>query len=171
VRAIQAAPAIHCSQQAPLRQSAADHTPEAFSSTLQGRGCRSCSTSVNFCALTTQLAAHIKPSLEHKINNAITIGIMQESVGSSASWNGPQVDCGVPRTGTPCRRPSKGIHKSILMESVSAGPVPGAWLGAIGQLLSAAEHNNVSCSSAHCTGSHQTWLPRQKVLLGLHATS
>eukprot|EP00983_Pelagomonas_calceolata_P033411 1046312-Pelagomonas_calceolata.AAC.2 len=36
-----------------------------------------------------------------------------------------------------------------------AGAALGAWLGATGQLLSAAKHNNAPYRFAHCTGSHQ----------------
>eukprot|EP00983_Pelagomonas_calceolata_P086655 1156802-Pelagomonas_calceolata.AAC.6 len=43
----------------------------------------------------------------------------------------------------------------MLMKTVLTGADPGAWLGATGQLLSAAKHNNAPCSSAHCTRSHQ----------------
>eukprot|EP00983_Pelagomonas_calceolata_P051482 1142431-Pelagomonas_calceolata.AAC.11 len=53
------------------------------------------------------------------------------------------------RTGPPSGPgPSKGTCKSMLVMFVLTGAVPGAWLGAIGQLLSDAEHYNVSCSSA-----------------------
>eukprot|EP00983_Pelagomonas_calceolata_P093869 1157822-Pelagomonas_calceolata.AAC.27 len=49
-------------------------------------------------------------------------------------------------------RPGKGTHISMLMKLVSDGAVTGAWLEAIGQLLSAARQNSVSWESAHCTG-------------------
>eukprot|EP00983_Pelagomonas_calceolata_P108812 1159497-Pelagomonas_calceolata.AAC.5 len=37
---------------------------------------------------------------------------------------------------------------------INVAYVPGAWLGAPGQLLSAAKHNNEPISFAHDTGSH-----------------
>eukprot|EP00983_Pelagomonas_calceolata_P071758 1151392-Pelagomonas_calceolata.AAC.5 len=57
----------------------------------------------------------------------------------------------------PGPRPSMGIHISMLINPLSSGAVPGAWMGATDQLLSSAKHNNASCSSAHCTSSIKTW--------------
>eukprot|EP00983_Pelagomonas_calceolata_P124604 1161125-Pelagomonas_calceolata.AAC.14 len=50
--------------------------------------------SANFCALTTQLAVHITPSLENELRIPSQLGLCK-SIGSAASWNGPQVDCKV----------------------------------------------------------------------------
>eukprot|EP00983_Pelagomonas_calceolata_P045158 1139584-Pelagomonas_calceolata.AAC.6 len=50
---------------------------------------------------------------------------------------------------------SRGIHLSMLMKFFLSGAVPGAWMGATGQLLSAAKHNDSSCRFAPCTGRHQ----------------
>eukprot|EP00983_Pelagomonas_calceolata_P028436 890954-Pelagomonas_calceolata.AAC.2 len=53
--------------------------------------------SPNFCALTSQLAVHITPSLEHELGIPLQLC---KSVGSAASWNSPQVDCKVPDRAT-----------------------------------------------------------------------
>eukprot|EP00983_Pelagomonas_calceolata_P099376 1158449-Pelagomonas_calceolata.AAC.8 len=60
---------------------------------------------------------------------------------------------------TPRPGPSRIIHKGTLMKFASSGAVMGTWTGAIGQLLSAAWHDNMSCNFAYCSGSHQTWDP------------
>eukprot|EP00983_Pelagomonas_calceolata_P082518 1155955-Pelagomonas_calceolata.AAC.3 len=105
--ALQGAPAIPCLL-APLRQPAANHTPEAPSSTFQGRGCRSCSTShQRIFAFNFLFTQQLTPSIE------LALGIPSQwelckSVGSAASWDGPQVDCGVPGTGTPRPQTKQG---------------------------------------------------------------
>eukprot|EP00983_Pelagomonas_calceolata_P125952 1161258-Pelagomonas_calceolata.AAC.5 len=47
-----------------------------------------------------------------------------------------------PKWAPPDPGPSKGIHKSMLMNVMPAGAAPGAWLGETGQLLSAPKHRN-----------------------------
>eukprot|EP00983_Pelagomonas_calceolata_P002619 87198-Pelagomonas_calceolata.AAC.8 len=94
---MQAAPAIHCLL-APLRQSAADHTPKTTSSTRQGRGCRSCSTSHQQTSVPSPLfMQQLTPSIEHKLKIPSQSKLCK-SVGS-ASWDGLQVDRKVPGTG------------------------------------------------------------------------
>eukprot|EP00983_Pelagomonas_calceolata_P000782 28605-Pelagomonas_calceolata.AAC.2 len=63
------APAIHCLLNPPRQP--ADHTPEAPSSTHQGRGAGPAPHRISrlraiSCALISLLAVHITPSLEHK---------------------------------------------------------------------------------------------------------
>eukprot|EP00983_Pelagomonas_calceolata_P051964 1142642-Pelagomonas_calceolata.AAC.8 len=83
-----------------LMQSAADPTPQAPSSTRQGRGVQVLLhiASANFCALTSLFTEQLTSSLEHELKIPSQLKVCK-SVGLTASWNGPKVDCGVPGTG------------------------------------------------------------------------
>eukprot|EP00983_Pelagomonas_calceolata_P026078 818881-Pelagomonas_calceolata.AAC.6 len=86
---------------APLRQPAADRTPDAPSSTHQGRGCRTCSSSHQQAFVPSPLfTQQLTPLIEHKLNIPTQLELCK-FVGLAASWNGPRVDCELPRTGIP----------------------------------------------------------------------
>eukprot|EP00983_Pelagomonas_calceolata_P086654 1156802-Pelagomonas_calceolata.AAC.5 len=90
--------AMHCFL-APLRQPAADDIPEAPSSTHQGRGRRSCSTSHQQTSVPLPLYSRkqLTTSIEHKLNIPSQLTLCK-SGSSATSWNGPQVDCEVPKS-------------------------------------------------------------------------
>eukprot|EP00983_Pelagomonas_calceolata_P080633 1155227-Pelagomonas_calceolata.AAC.2 len=125
---MQAAPAIHCLL-APLdkqQQTAHQRLPHPHTRT-EGAGPaphRISKLCAIFSALTSQLAVHITPSLEHELIIPLHLELYK-TVGSSASWNGLQVDCEVPRIGTSRSWTQQGHLQNMLMKFVSTGAVPG----------------------------------------------
>eukprot|EP00983_Pelagomonas_calceolata_P017765 557628-Pelagomonas_calceolata.AAC.2 len=71
--------------------------------------------SANFCALSSHLAETTSP-LKHKSNIPSQLELCK-SVGSSATWNGPQVDCEASGTGTPRPRTQQGHPQNCADEA------------------------------------------------------
>eukprot|EP00983_Pelagomonas_calceolata_P076235 1153332-Pelagomonas_calceolata.AAC.2 len=91
---MQAAPAIHCLL-APLGQSVAGHTPEVPSSSRQGRGCRSCSTSHQQISCKLWCSHHSARRAHHTIartyiDDPITIEIIyiMDMLAYRLEWSG-----------------------------------------------------------------------------------
>eukprot|EP00983_Pelagomonas_calceolata_P014218 453634-Pelagomonas_calceolata.AAC.2 len=118
------APAMHYLLQALLGQSAAYHTPE-------GAQVLHHIVSANFRAFTSLFTQQLSPSLKHKFRIPSQLESCK-SVSSVASWNGPQVDCEIPGTGTPRPWTQLGhLHKyadEVCVDwSCSRGPWWPAW--------------------------------------------